>query len=186
MNTVKLNFIPLVLCLAFLSNFLRINDQILSLNTHADLSLIKLSSPRKLLRRLCCCCSSSCSSDDSCCSSSSNSGSLNIGDPTQPRHVWSVTSNYGGFSQEMQTVPPRTQEGNEHNEQSEESEEKHSCCSSSSCKSKKLSSNNGSSNGGSNGDSNSGGNGGSNGNEDDPQNPYAGYTGRLNSAFTTD
>ncbi|PPS93570.1 Uncharacterized protein GY17_00003643 [Cryptosporidium hominis] len=185
MNTLKLNFISLVLCLAFLSNFLGINDQILSLNTHADLSLIKLSSPRKLLRRLCCCssssCSSSCSSDDSCCSSSSNSGSLNIGNPTQPKHVWSVTSHYGGFSQEMQTEPPKTQEG-DNNEESEKSEEKHSCCSSSSCKSKKLSSNNG----GSNGDSNSGGNGGSNGNEDGPQNPYAGYTGRLNSVFTTD
>ncbi|KAL3129258.1 mucin-like protein [Cryptosporidium hominis] len=170
MNTLKLNFISLVLCLAFLSNFLGINDQILSLNTHADLSLIKLSSPRKLLRRLCCCCSSSCSSDDSCCSSSSNSGSLDIGNPTQPKHVWSVTSHYGGFSQEMQTEPPRTQEGNEHNEQSEESEEKPSCCSSGSCKSKELKSNNG----------------GSNGGEDGPQNPYAGYTGRSNLAFTTD
>ncbi|WKS76296.1 mucin-like protein [Cryptosporidium sp. 43IA8] len=182
MNTVKLNFIPLVLCLAFLSNFLGIHDQILSLNTHVDHSLIKLSSPRRFLRRLCCCCSSSCSSDDSCCSSSSNRGSIEIGNPTQPKHVWSVTGYYGGFGEEMPTEPPRTQEGDGGNEQSEESEKKSSCCSSSSCKSKKLKLNNGDSNGDSNNDGNSGGNGGRGG----PLNPYAGYTGSSNPIFTTD
>ncbi|TRY52870.1 Signal peptide containing protein [Cryptosporidium tyzzeri] len=178
MNTVKLNFIPLVSCLVFfLSKFLGIHDQILSLNTHVDLSLIKLSSPRRFLRL--CCCSSSCSSDDSCFSSSSNRGSVDTGNPTQSRFVWFVTSNCGGFGQGMPTEPPRTQEGDE---DCEKSEVKSSCCSSSSCKSKKLESNNGGSNGDSNNDNNSGGNDGRNG----PLNPYGGYNGRLNPTYTTD
>ncbi|POM83765.1 putative integral membrane protein [Cryptosporidium meleagridis] len=116
MNTIKLNFIPFVLCLAFLSNFLVIHERILSLNTHVDLSLIRLRSPRRFLRRLCCC-NSSCSSDDSCSSSHSSSSSIEIGPPTHPKHVWSVTSRFGGFKEELQSDPPRSQDGEQVDQQ---------------------------------------------------------------------
>ncbi|KAH8582821.1 signal peptide protein [Cryptosporidium sp. chipmunk genotype I] len=184
MNTIKLTFASLVLCFALFSNFLGIHYQLISSKVSYH-SLIKLRSPGKFFRKcLCCCKSSGCESSSSSCISGSG---LNISGPEEPRHVWSATSDFGGFRQQMEVLPPRDQSNeqdlqttgqgansdqssNQNNEdcQTPEDREENSGCkgSCSSCNRRKSSS--------------------SKKTEGFSLNPYDGYNGNKNPAFSTE
>ncbi|OII72389.1 uncharacterized protein cubi_00384 [Cryptosporidium ubiquitum] len=142
MGLTKFDFIFLVLFITFFSNPVVNHDKLISLEVFSDFSLIKLRSPRRLLRSLCCC--SSCKCKDGC-SSCGSEDSVVISGPTDPKHVWSLSGEFGGFKQNMEVVEPRTEDNQETNEEetndnhtnesnnddkstSEDSEEGKSCC----------------------------------------------------------